>query len=149
MKRYIHCFFLVFLVGLFSACDSETRTTTQEEASRQEQTTPPREETREVPVDDPDVEQHEIVVQNLQFSPDTLRVKRDQRIQIILTNKGEVDCSITFDLPGGNQELRDPVPPGRRAAIIFTTPKKAGNYPFYSPLRNQRDRGLRGQLIVE
>lgn len=148
MKAYrLLPFFCVLLLG-GSACDSES-TSTRNEALQEEVARPATAPAEEQPAPDPDLQQYELVVQNLAFSPQELKVPSDTRIQITLTNNGEAEVSLVFDLPRGNQELREPVAPGRRAGLIFTTPKKAGTYSFYSPLKNQRDRGLSGTLIVE
>ncbi|AHM58576.1 hypothetical protein D770_01510 [Flammeovirgaceae bacterium 311] len=91
----------------------------------------------------------EVVAQNLQFSPKELQVKAGQRIQVTLVNRGDVDYSLKFELPDGEQELRTPVPPGRRAGLVFTAPEKPGTYSFFSPLQNHRGRGMVGTLVVE
>lgn len=98
---------------------------------------------------DPDLTQVEVVAANLQFSPSEIKAKPGERLQITLVNNGDVPYSIKFDLPNGEQELREPVPPGRKAALIFTAPEKAGTYAFYSPMTNQRGRGVTGSLVVE
>ncbi|WP_040395949.1 cupredoxin domain-containing protein [Cesiribacter andamanensis] len=134
-----------------TACDTNRRSADDAppaDSVRQE-TAPPNMLENDPTVQDSDSEQLEIRVQNLQFSPAELRVKKGQRVQIMLINEGEVESSLRIELPGNAQELREPVPPAQRAGIVFTAPEKAGTYPFYSPLRNQRDRGLSGQLIVE
>lgn len=158
MKKHSYLLLTALCISLFS-CDNtntnETATTTTSEPVSQEpapqQKTATAEEAPETNEEQaPGVDQtHEVVAQNFQYSPNELRVKPDQRIQITLINQGDVQYSIKFDLPEGDQELRSPVPPGRKAGIVFTTPKKKGSYPFYSPLPNQRGRGMTGTLIVE
>ncbi len=98
---------------------------------------------------DPNVQQIEIVAEQLKFTPNEIKAEPGKRLQVTLVNNGDVPYSIKFDLPAGEQELREPVEPGRKAALIFTTPEKAGTYAFYSPLTNQRGRGVSGNLIVE
>jgi hypothetical protein len=137
--------------SLLTACDTNRRSaddTPPPDSVRQE-TAPPNQPATDTSRQQADADQLEIRVQNLQYSPNELQVKRGQRIQLILINEGEVEISLRIDIPGPVQELREPVPAGQRAGIVFTAPDKAGTYPFYSPLRNQRDRGLSGQLIVE
>jgi FtsP/CotA-like multicopper oxidase with cupredoxin domain len=152
MKRTLIWAVAVFSFGVMSACDADRPAATDTQTVQQ----PPMEspqtqapESESMAAQDADAEQLELVVENLQYNQNELRVSPGQRIQVILTNKGEVETSLRFELPGTGQELRTPVPPGQRAAIIFTAPEKKGVYPFFSPLRNQRDRGLTGQLVVE
>lgn len=154
MKRNSIWTVAVFSFVLFSACDSGQTTDNNVGTDRQQPVAAPQEQVQESPqpaaaAQDPDAEQMELVVENLKYSPNELKAKRGERIQVTLINEGEVETSVRFDLPGAGQELRTTVPPGQRGAIIFTVPEKAGTYPFYSPVRNQRDRGLTGQLVVE
>ena len=145
----------LFSASMLFACDnkqtSEESTIVMEEEAPLESpaATERAEEGAEQIAQDPNVQVVEVVAENLQFSPNEIRVKPEQRLQIVLTNKGDVPYSIKFELPKGAQELRNPVDPGRKAGLIFTTPKKAGTYPFYSPLQQQRGRGMTGKLIVE
>lgn len=154
LKRYCSWIFILFTLAFFSACgsDQDRGSTTTDDRQAPVTAPQPQEQTQQRPqtvAQDPDAEQLELVVKNLQFSPREVKVEKGERIQITLINEGEVETSVRFEIPGSGQELRNTVPPGQRAAIIFTAPDKAGTYPFYSPVRNQRDRGLTGQLVVE
>jgi plastocyanin len=139
----------VFLSGaLFISCDSNSTTdrTPSEIVTADQQEVQQDVGTEE---EDSDVTKYELVAQNLQFSPNELKAKAGERIQITLINRGDVPYNLKFELPDGEQELRTDVPPGRKAALVFTAPEKAGTYSFYSPLQNHRGRGMVGTLVVE
>lgn len=159
MKHSHYLLLSVLCSGLFFSCDNtNTNTTTtapeqqpvsQEPVPPSPETTAPAEASETSGDQDSSLEAKEVVAKNFQYTPDELRAKPGERIQVTLINQGDVQYSIRFELPESEQELRTPVPPGRKAGLIFTTPKKKGTYAFYSPLPNQRGRGMSGKLIVE
>lgn len=155
MKPLQYFFIPMLSAGLLFGCDSNTeqRNTTAENtqeisAPQPDTAATPAATAQEQPAD-PDLTQVEVVAANLQFSPNEIKAKPGERLQVTLVNNGDVPYSIKFELPDGEQELREPVPPGRKAALIFTAPEKAGTYAYYSPMTNQRGRGVSGNLIVE
>lgn len=155
MKANRYLYIPILCASLFFGCDSNTeqRNTTADNAQRvsapQPDTTTSPKATAQEQTADPDLSQVEVVAANLQFTPNEIKAKPGERLQIMLVNNGDVPYSIKFELPDGEQELREPVPPGKKAALIFTAPDKAGTYAFYSPMTNQRGRGVTGSLIVE
>lgn len=155
MKPLQYLFIPMLCASLLFGCDSNTEQRNTAQENTQEISTPQPDTaatpaaTAQEEATDPDLTQLEVVAANLQFTPNEIKAKPGERLQITLVNNGDVPYSIKFELPDGEQELREPVPPGRKAALIFTAPDKVGTYAYFSPMTNQRGRGVSGNLIVE
>jgi plastocyanin len=91
----------------------------------------------------------EITAEEYKFSPSQLTAKPGERLTIALRNNGKMEHSIEFDVPGANEALERNVPPGETGHMSFTAPSKTGTYTFFSPLGDDRKRGLEGRLDVE
>jgi plastocyanin len=90
----------------------------------------------------------EIIVEEYKFTPREITVKPGEQITIELRNEGKGEHSIEFDVPGNNQALERNVLPGQTGHLTFTAPSKVGRYPFFSPLSDDRERGIEGQMHV-
>lgn len=148
MKIYQYFFTALLSCGLLISCDSSGTNEIGSEIADEGEVVQTHENI-DMEETDPNMQNIEVVAQNLSFAPNELRVKPGQKVQITLVNKGETDHNIKFELPEGEQELRENVQPGKRAGLRFTTPEKKGIYTFYSPVASQKDRGMTGKLVVE
>lgn len=90
----------------------------------------------------------EIRVEEYKFDPSQIIAEPGERLDIAVHNKGKMEHSIEFELPGSKQALERKVAPGQTGHLSFTAPTKEGTYPFFSPLDDDRKRGLEGHLIV-
>lgn len=90
----------------------------------------------------------ELTAEEYRFSPAQITAEPGERLNIALRNNGKKEHSIEFDVPGENEALERNVAPGDTAHLSFNAPSKAGNYPFFSPLGDDRKRGLEGRLDV-
>lgn len=90
----------------------------------------------------------EIRMEEYKFDPSQITAEPGERLDIAVHNKGKMEHSIEFEVPGSNQALERNVVPGQTGHLSFTAPSKEGTYPFFSPLGDDRKRGLEGQLTV-
>jgi plastocyanin len=90
----------------------------------------------------------EIAVAEYKFTPSQITAEPGEELTITLRNQGKMEHSIEFDVPGSNQALERNVAPGETAHMTLTAPSKTGSYPFFSPLGDDRKRGLEGRLDV-
>jgi plastocyanin len=90
----------------------------------------------------------EIVAEEYRFTPSQITAEPGEELTITLRNQGKMEHSIEFEVPGGNEALERNVPPGETGHMSFTAPSKTGTYPFFSPLGDDRKRGLEGRLDV-
>jgi uncharacterized cupredoxin-like copper-binding protein len=90
----------------------------------------------------------EIVVEEYKFDPSQITAEPGERLDITVHNKGKIEHSIAFEIPGSKQALERNVVPGQTGHLNITAPSKEGTYLFFSPLDDDRKRGLEGQLTV-
>lgn len=91
----------------------------------------------------------EIVAKDLDYTPNELRASPGQQLEVTLINRGEVEHNIEFELPKGEKELESNVQPGNRATLTFQAPQEPGTYTFYCPVKDHKEKGMVGKLIVE
>lgn len=85
---------------------------------------------------------------DMRFEPSTLTVQPGQKVRVSLTNKGEAPHNVEFELPEGEKEFEENLAPGETKTLEFTAPEKPGEYTFYCPVGNHRERGMTGTLTV-
>lgn len=93
----------------------------------------------------------DITATDERFDPSQIKAHPGEELTITLHNKGKKEHSIEFDLPGlnANEALGRNVPPGKSANMSLKAPSKTGTYNFFSPVGDDRKRGLEGRLDVE
>jgi len=81
---------------------------------------------------------------NFSFSPKEMRVKKGEKVKIVLTNIGG-----THDLVLDAFNVRTPqIGDGKTATIEFTA-DKTGTFEYYCSVGSHRALGMKGNLIVE
>ncbi len=78
---------------------------------------------------------------NYYFKPNTLRLKKNQKVTVRFTNTGI--HTFMVDELGINEPLR-----GASGTFSFT-PTRVGTFPFYCAVPGHRERGQIGTLVVE
>ena len=81
---------------------------------------------------------------NFYFSPNEIRAKKGQPMQILLNNKEGIHDFVIKEFGVGS----DTISGGQTTTISFT-PDKAGTFEFYCSIGQHRDMGMKGTLIVE
>ncbi len=85
-----------------------------------------------------------ITGRNYSFSPREIRVRKGDIVKITLTNE-----TGTHDLVIDEFEIKTSrLPEGKSEAIQFIA-DKVGTFEYYCSIGNQRQLGMRGELIVE
>lgn len=64
-----------------------------------------------------------------------------------VTNDGAVDHNLEVEGPEGEQELEQDLAPGESGTLTVDL-SKPGNYEFYCPVGDHRDRGMEGEIDV-
>ena len=90
----------------------------------------------------------EIKVVEYKFTPNTITAHSEEPLDIELDNEGKFEHSIEFDVPGAKPALEQPVPPGKTAHLAIVAPREPGTYTFFSPVGDDRTKGLTGKLLV-
>jgi len=90
----------------------------------------------------------DIVADEYTFSPTRIVAGPAEPLAIALKNDGKEAHSIEFDLPAGKQRLEQELAPGQTATLTFRAPEQAGEYAFYCPLADHREREMVGKLEV-
>lgn len=90
----------------------------------------------------------EVVATDFDFDPERIQAEPGQELAVKLVNRGNSPHNIEFELPTGEKELENNVPPGQSATLRITAPREPGTYTFYCPVGNHRQRGMEGQLVV-
>ena len=106
--------------------------------SGNEEPTPPPGESRSL----------EITAEEYKFVPSLITASPGEKLTITLKNNGKMEHSLKFDLPGAEQGLERNIAPGQTGHLTITAPSKVGSYKFYSPVDDDRNKGLLGQLDV-
>lgn len=90
-----------------------------------------------------------VVATNFNYDPQRLTVAPGEKVKIRLINHGSVKHNIEFELPSGEVEFEQPVPPGQSKTLTLTAPQKPGQYVVYCPVDNHRNKGMTATLIVQ
>ena len=90
----------------------------------------------------------EITAADFRFTPSQLFAKPGERLIVVLRNAGTNPHSIVFEFPEGRQGLERPLNPGERAQLSITMPWNPGNFVYYCPVGDHRERGMRGVVTV-
>lgn len=147
MKKLTYLFTAILLSGMIVSCGQSSRQEAHEEVVEEER------EEGDVPLGlagSPQAEQEiNITATDMDFQPNEISVQAGQQLSIQLLNQGEEEHSIEFELPGGEEELPNPVPAGQSDIIEFNAPTQPGTYTFYCPVEDHKEKGMTGQLIVE
>lgn len=86
---------------------------------------------------------------NFKYEPAEIKAAPGEKLKVTLVNKGESGHSIGIRLPSGDKELEKIVAAGKSGSMIVTAPDKEGSYPFYCPVGNHEDKGMKGSLVVK
>jgi plastocyanin len=76
-------------------------------------------------------------------------VEPGQPLRVTLVNRGSVPHNLEFELPTGEVELEQNLPPGERRTLELTAPREPGRYVDYRPVGEHRQRGMEGTLLVQ
>jgi uncharacterized cupredoxin-like copper-binding protein len=90
----------------------------------------------------------EMTAKEFAFEPNALRLPPDRRVELTVQNTGTMEHSISIELPGGEAKLDENIPAGESKTLAFTTPAEPGEFVFYCPIEDHRDRGMEGRLTV-
>ena len=90
----------------------------------------------------------EVVATDFEYTPSRITVDRGQPVTVRLVNRGSSPHNIEFELPAGERELEQNVPPGGTGTLRFTAPQEPGVYEVYCPVANHKGRGMTGTLVV-
>jgi len=91
----------------------------------------------------------EITAEESKFTPSQFTASPGEQWTITLNNKGKMEHSIKFDLDGKSPSIDRNVAPGSKGHLTITAPSKTGTYTFYSPVDDDRKKGLEGRLDVQ
>ncbi len=107
---------------------------------------------------------HEIKATDMAFGPDTVTIKEDEIVRVVLNNQGAQEHDITIDEPKGkatvvseggshgasheHKEFHVSAAPGKSGSLDFT-PSEPGTYEFYCTVPGHKDAGMKGTLIVQ
>lgn len=102
--------------------------------------------------------QRKVIGINNEWPIPTIRVKKDDRVIIHLTNLLQVNTSLHFHglfqkdsnaMDGPEYVTQCPIAPGQTFTYNFTVPDQAGTYWYHSHSGAQYSDGLRGLFIIE
>lgn len=90
----------------------------------------------------------ELIATEYAFSPSQFVVESGQTTTVQLRNEGRIVHSISFELPEREITLDRILGPQQSGVVSFTAPTTPGQYTFYCPVGDHRQRGMVGTLIV-
>lgn len=90
----------------------------------------------------------EIIARDFEFEPNEIEVKRYQTLTVQLRNEGDFPHSIAFELPDREITAARILQPQEDVQVSFRVPTAPGEYTFYCPVGDHRERGMVGTLIV-
>ena len=90
----------------------------------------------------------EVVAVDYRYEPARIEAAPGEPLAVKLINRGSHPHNIEFELPGGEQELEEPVPTGESAVLKFDAPQEPGEYTVYCPVADHKERGMVGTLVV-
>lgn len=147
MKRINYIFALLFLGTITFSCD-DGRSSRQE--AHEEVVEAERESGGSDMLGQDDYAQEfDVVAQDMQYSPNEIRVDAGRTVRINLVNRGDEEHNIEVELPNGERELDKNLQPGEQGTLEFLAPTDTGTYTIYCPVKDHKDHGMTGRLIVE
>jgi uncharacterized cupredoxin-like copper-binding protein len=90
-----------------------------------------------------------VVVQDYHFVPDEITAKPGEKLHLVVTNMGQNEHNLNFDLPEGAVQMPSDVYPGKSMEYDIVVPKQTGKYYFHCPVGNHYSRGMVGDLLVK
>lgn len=90
-----------------------------------------------------------ITVKDYQYMPSQIVAKPGEKLHLVLSNMGQNEHSITFDLPAGAVQMPSNVDPGKTMEYDVQAPTQPGRYYFHCPVGNHYSRGMVGELLVK
>lgn len=90
----------------------------------------------------------EIIAGDYDFNSSHIIARPGERLIVRLRNEGSMPYSVAFALPSGERALESAVQPQRSAELTLRVPRQPGEYVYYSPLGEHRERGMAGALVV-
>ncbi len=91
----------------------------------------------------------EVLASEYAFDPRLIVAAPAERLEVTLRNVGQTVHGLEFEWPGGEHSgLAGTVAPGQSASMTLTTPDEPGDYVFYCPVGDHRERGMVGTLTV-
>ena len=82
------------------------------------------------------------------LTPTDLSVPKTGKVTITVRNEGAVEHALEVEGEGGAGEVEtDPIAPGGTATIEFDF-KEPGNYEWYCPIGDHKERGMEGKIVV-
>ncbi|MFN3652007.1 MAG: cupredoxin domain-containing protein [Armatimonadota bacterium] len=91
----------------------------------------------------------QVVAEDMRYDPSEITVQPGEQVRVTLTNRGNSPHNIEFELPSGEVEFEEDLPPGETRSLDFQAPREPGRYTVYCPVGNHRELGMTGTLIVE
>lgn len=86
-----------------------------------------------------------VIGDNFSFSPNEIKMKKGEQIKIIFTNAGSYPHNWEVDEFDAKTET---VGTGQASEVIFTA-DKTGTFEYYCIVDGHREKGMKGNLIVE
>lgn len=85
---------------------------------------------------------------DFRYDPATIEATPGEPLRVVLRNDGQSPHNVEFELPDGEVEIEEDVPPGGEGEVGFEAPVAPGDYVFYCPVANHHDQGMEGTLVV-
>ena len=126
--------------------DAAMMESTTTETDAMEQTTPAADEAMadQVEIDEDGVRVVEVEGGSFYYSPNEIRVKKNQPVRIVLNSVDMMHDFVIDEL-----DVRSEVIKGGTSTTVEFTPDQAGEFEFYCSVGQHRANGMVGTLIVE
>ncbi len=145
MKRLTYLITVISFSCFIVSCGESSRQKAHEEVVQEERT----ENDAPVGLNPGEEREIQVVARNMAYTPNEIRVQPGQAVSIQLTNNGDKEHNIEFELPSGEKELEQNLQAGQSGTLSFTAPQESGSYTFYCPVDNHKEKGMTGTLIVQ
>lgn len=90
-----------------------------------------------------------LIASGFRFNPSKITVAPGELVKLRLVNQGLHAHRVKFELPRGEVKIKRELRPGEGETLTFRAPEKPGEYVFYCPHSDHRDRGMEGVLVVK
>ena len=144
MKRFQSFFTVVFLLAM-TGCNEGCESEHYEQADKGF-------ESEEIDGERADLPPQKTIT--LQFTsegiePSTITALPQQPVKLVIQNNDNQNHSLAFELTAGVVGLEEEIEPGHEKTMSFAAPRKWKDFPFYDPLKNNREEGWNGVLKIE
>ena len=84
---------------------------------------------------------------DFELDPQNARVAKTGVVEFRVSNEGEVEHNLEVETPQGEFELEENIPPGETATFRAEL-EEPGEYVWYCPVGDHRERGMEGTVTV-